>query len=161
MSPIDDRLAALGIALPPPPQPPPGFAFPFSWVRVRGSRVFLSGHGAQAIDGSPQGPFGKVPSTVSLDQAQASARAAVVSMVASLQRELGDLDRIAAWLMVFGHVNADPGFEQTTLVLNPASQLLLDIFGPEVGSHARTALGQAALPVDLPVIIAAEIELHH
>jgi hypothetical protein len=80
-------------------------------------------------------------------------------MLAGLQRALGDLDRITAWLTVNAFVCADPGYPWTTLVANPASELLLEIFGPEVGAHARTAPGVAALPFDLPVIVAGEVEI--
>jgi hypothetical protein len=64
-------------------------------VRVRGNRAYVSGHGALAADGSPLGPFGKVPSHVSLEDAQASARAAVLAILASLKRAVGELDRSA------------------------------------------------------------------
>jgi enamine deaminase RidA (YjgF/YER057c/UK114 family) len=156
---VEQRLEELGLKLPGEAKLPPGFTIPYQWVRVRGTRAFVSGHGAQAIDGSPLGPFGKVPSQVSLEDAQASARAAVLSMLASLKRAVGDLDRVVAWLMIFGHINADPGYPQTTLVANPASELVIDLYGPDAGAHARTAIGMAALPLDLPVIIAAEVEL--
>ena len=80
-------------------------------------------------------------------------------MLASLKRAIGDLDEITAWLMVYGNVNADAGYAETTLVANPASELLLDLYGPDAGAHARTAIGMAALPLDLPVILAAEVEI--
>lgn len=156
---VEQRLNELGLVLPAETQVPPDFTIPFQWVRVRGNRAFVSGHGALAADGSPLGPFGRVPSQVSLEDAQASARAATLAMLASLQRAVGDLDNIAAWLMVYGHVNADPGYPRTTLVANPASELLLDLYGPDAGAHARTAIGISALPLDLPVILAAEVEL--
>ncbi len=126
---------------------------------MRGNRAFASGHGALAADGTPPGPFGRVPSQVTLEAAQQSARAATLAMLASLKRAVGDLDNIAAWLMVYGNVNADPGYAETTLVANPASELLVDLYGPDAGAHARTAIGMTALPLDLPVILAAEVEL--
>ncbi len=138
---------------------PPGLTIPYKWVRIRGNRAFVSGHGALAADGSPMGPFGKVPSQVSLEDAQASARSAMLAMLASLKRAVGDLDRIEAWLMMFGNINADPGYPQTTLVLNPVSELLLDLFGDEAGGHARTAPGVTALPLNLPVVVSAEVEI--
>lgn len=156
---VEQRLKELGLQLPDEVKLPPGITIPYQWVRVRGHRAYVSGHGALAADGSPLGPFGKVPSQVSLEDAQASARSAVLAMLASLKRVIGGLDEIAAWLMVFGNVNADPGYAQTTLVANPASQLLLDLYGPDAGAHARTAIGMTALPLDLPVILAAEVEL--
>jgi enamine deaminase RidA (YjgF/YER057c/UK114 family) len=156
---VEQRLAELGSELPAEATLPPGITIPFQWARVHGTRGFISGHGAQAVDGSPLGPFGKVPSQVSLEEAQASARSATLAMLASLKRAIGDLDRVTAWLMVFGNINSDPGYPQTTLVANPASELLLDLYGPDAGAHARTAIGMAALPLDLPVILAAELEL--
>jgi enamine deaminase RidA (YjgF/YER057c/UK114 family) len=156
---VEERLKELGLDLPAEAKVPPGMTIPFQWVRVRGSRAFVSGHGALAADGSPLGPFGKVPSQVSLEDAQASARAATLAMLASLKRAVGELDKVTAWLMVYGNVNADPGYPQTTLVANPASELLVDLYGADAGAHARTAIGMAALPLDLPVILAAEVEL--
>ncbi len=156
---VEQRLEELGLQLPGEAKLPPGITTPFQWVRVRGNRAYVSGHGALAADGSPLGPFGKVPSQVSLEEAQASGRAAVLAMLASLKRAIGDLDSITAWLMVYGNVNADPGYPQTTLVANPASKLLVDLYGPDAGAHARTAIGMAALPLDLPVIFAAEVEI--
>jgi enamine deaminase RidA (YjgF/YER057c/UK114 family) len=156
---VEERLKELGLDLPAEAKVPPGMTIPFQWVRVRGRRAFVSGHGALAADGSPRGPFGKVPSQVSLEDAQASARAATLAMLGSLKRAIGELDKVAAWLMVYGNVNADPGYPQTTLVANPASELLVDLYGADAGAHARTAIGMAALPLDLPVILAAEVEL--
>lgn len=159
MTSVEARLAARGLVLPPEPTLPAGVTIPFHWVRVRGRRAFISGHGALSPDGQPLGPFGAVPGEVSLEQAQASARAATLSMLASLARVIGDLDTVAAWLTISGFINADPGYPWVTLVMNPASELLLDLYGPEAGAHARTAPGVAALPFNLPVIIAAEVEL--
>ncbi|MDP1818626.1 MAG: RidA family protein [Acidimicrobiales bacterium] len=156
---VEQRLQELGLQLPGEAMLPPGVTTPFKWVRVRGNRAYVSGHGALAADGTPLGPFGKVPSQVSLEEAQASSRSALLAMLASLKRAVGALDNIAAWLMVYGNINADPGYPQTTLVVNPASELLVDLYGPEAGAHARTAIGMAALPLDLPVILAAEVEL--
>jgi enamine deaminase RidA (YjgF/YER057c/UK114 family) len=138
---------------------PPGVEIPFAWVRVRGDRAYVSGHGALQPDGAPAGPFGKVPGPVSLDEAQHSALLATLAMLASLQRALGDLDRITAWLVINGYVSADTGYAQTTAVLNPCSALILDLYGAERGSHARTAIGVAALPLNLPVVLSAEIEI--
>ena len=149
----------MGLRLPDAMKLPPGVKIPFAWVRVRGNRAFVSGHGALQPDGSPAGPFGKVPAEVSLEEAQESARLATLSILSSLKAELGDLDRVAAWLMVNGFVNAEPGFPHTTAVMNPLSDLIVDLYGPEVGAHARTAIGVATVPLNLPVVIAAEVEV--
>jgi enamine deaminase RidA (YjgF/YER057c/UK114 family) len=156
---IDQRLSDLRLALPAEARLPPGVTIPFQWVRVRGTRAFVSGHGALAPDGTPAGPFGRVPSEVPLEGAQKSAKLAALAMLSSLRAAIGDLDRVTAWRVVSGFVNADPGYAQTTLVVNPFSELILDIYGAEKGAHARTAIGVGALPLNLPVIIAAEVEL--
>src|SRR5687767_8525701 len=105
---IETRLDELGLVLPAAPKLPPGVTIPFDWVRVSGARAFVSGHGPLAEDGTPAGPFGKVPSEVSLDEAQHSARLTACAVIAALKEVLGDLDRISAWAMVNGFVNADP-----------------------------------------------------
>jgi hypothetical protein len=156
---IESRLHDLGLRLPAAPRMPPGTVTTFSWVRVAGTRVLVSGHGAQNLDGSPIGPFGRVPDQVSLEEAQVSARAAALSVMSSLREAIGDLDRIEAWLTVTGFVNAEPGYSRTTAVLNAFSEVVLDVFGPVVGAHARTAIGASALPLDLPVVVAAEVQL--
>jgi enamine deaminase RidA (YjgF/YER057c/UK114 family) len=116
----------------------------------------LSGHGALTPDGAPAGPFGRVPSEVSLEDAQQSARLTVLAMFGALRLTLGSLDRVRDWVSLNGFVNADPSYPQTTAVLNPASDLLLEVFG-EHGRHARTAIGVVALPLNLPVIMSAEV----
>jgi enamine deaminase RidA (YjgF/YER057c/UK114 family) len=156
---IERRLDELGLTLPPPAALPPGVEIPFAWVRVRGNRAFVSGHGALAEGGSPAGPFGKVPSEVTLQEAQRSARLATLAVLASLKTALGDLDRVSAWLMVNGYVNAEPGYPQTTAVMNPFSELIIELYGPDKGSHARTAIGVATVPLNLPVVISAEVEI--
>ncbi|PRY50262.1 enamine deaminase RidA (YjgF/YER057c/UK114 family) [Geodermatophilus tzadiensis] len=154
---VHDRLRDLGLPLPASPAMP--VTTSFSWVRVLGNRVLVSGHGAQQPDGAPAGPFGRVPDAVSLEQAQQSARLAALAVIASVEQAVGDLDRIDAWLTVTGFVQAEAGYPKTTAVLNSFSEVVLDVFGPSIGQHARTAIGAAALPLDLPVIVAAELHL--
>jgi enamine deaminase RidA (YjgF/YER057c/UK114 family) len=156
---IEARLAELGLVLPAPLQTPQGVRLPFTNVRVRGNRAFVAGHGPLHADGSLAGPFGKVPTEVTVEQAYQSARLVGLAMLASLKRELDDLDRIAAWLRVFGMVNSTPDFNAHPSVINGCSDLLLEVFGPEAGQHARSAVGLAALPFNIPVEIEAEVEL--
>ena len=80
-------------------------------------------------------------------------------MLSSLRAALGDLDRVTAWLRVFGMVNTAPGFTATPAVINGCSELILRLWGAENGAHARSAVGMAALPFDLPVEIEAEVEI--
>lgn len=156
---IERRISELGFVLPSEAQAPPGFEFSFEWVRVRGNRVFVSGHSPQRPDGSLAGPFGAVPSEVPLDAATDAARDAALAALASVHRAIGDLDRISAWLTVTGMVNADHGFTQTTTAINGFSDLVLQVFGPEIGAHARTAIGVAALPMNNAVVVSAEVEI--
>ncbi len=159
MSLVRNRLAALGLALPPTLQAPAGIQLPFAMVRVVGLRAFVSGHGPQAPDGSLAGPFGKVGAQVTEAQAREAARLTALSILGSLERTLGDLDRIAAWGRVFGMVNSVPGFNRQPAVINGFSELILQVFGPEVGAHARSAVGMFELPFDIPVEIEAEVAL--
>ncbi len=156
---IENHLEQLGLVLPEAFTPPAGLQLPFRWVRVRGNRVYIAGHGPQAQDGSIAGPFGKVGADITIEQAYNAARLTALAILGSLKRELGDLDRVSAWLRVFGMVNAAPGFNRTTAVINGFSDLIVELYGPYVGQHARAAIGVAELPFDMPVEIEAEVEI--
>jgi hypothetical protein len=159
MATIEARLERLGLVLPAPPRPPPGVVLPFRFVRVVSHRALISGHGPQNPDGTFAGPLGKVGRELSLEQGYAAARLTALSMLGSLKRALGDLDRIAAWSRVFGMVNSAPGFTRQPSVINGFSDLILEVFGPEAGAHSRSAVGMAELPFDIPVEIEGEVEL--
>ncbi|MBV9172446.1 MAG: RidA family protein [Chloroflexi bacterium] len=156
---IEARLQELGLVLPQAQQAPPGVRLPFAPVRVRGDRAYVAGHGPLTPEGVVTGPFGKVGCEVTLEQAYASARLTGLAILGDLARALGDLDRITAWLRVFGMVNTEPGFGQEPAVINGFSDLILEVFGPEVGAHARSAVGMADLPFNIPVEIEAEVEI--
>ena len=91
------------------------------------------------------------------EQAYDAARLTALAILASLRHALGDLDRVTGWLRVFGMVNAAPGFTRTPAVINGFSDLILDLWGPDAGQHARSAIGVAELPFSLPVEIEAEV----
>lgn len=156
---VEARLEQLGLVLPEPLETPPGLVLPFSWVRVRGDKAYVSGHGAQNPDGSLAEPFGKVGAEVSVEQAYEAARLTALAVLGNLKRELGDLDRVTAWLRVFGMVNSAPGFRQQPNVINGFSDLILEVYGSEVGDHARSAVGMAELPLGLCVEIEAIVEI--
>jgi hypothetical protein len=156
---IEQRLTALGLRLPPQPKAPSGVVLPFEFVRVVGRRALISGHGPQGLDGSFAQPLGKLGREVSIEQGYVAARLTGLSILGSLQRTIGDLDRISAWVRVFGMVNSAPGFNQQPSVINGFSDLILELFGPEIGAHCRSAVGLAELPWDIPVEIEAEVEL--
>lgn len=155
----EQRLKELGIELPVPLKMPPGVVLPFPWVRTFGRRVLISGHGPTTLDGSMAQPLGKVGAELSLEQGYEAARLTGLATLGSLKRELGSLDKIAAWTRVFGMVNVAPGFNKTPAVINGFTDLIVKVFGPDIGSHARSAVGMAELPSGIPVEIEGEVEL--
>lgn len=156
---IEQRLRDLGIVLPEPLKMPPGVVLPFPWVRVLGTRALISGHGPTNPDGSFAQPLGKVGSDVTPEEAHRAARLTGLAILGSLQRELGSLDRIASWVRVFGMVNSAPGFGSQPAVINGFTDLIIEVFGPSAGAHARSAVGLAELPFNIPVEIEGEVEL--
>lgn len=132
--------------------------FPFPWVRVTGDRVFVSGHGPLTPSGCLAAPLGKVGSDLTLDEGYVAARLTALAMMASLLDAKIDLDRLT-WLRVFGMVNVASTFDNMPAVINGFSDLILDLFGPERGCHARSAVGMAGLPFGIPVEIEAELLL--
>ena len=156
---IEAKLKALGLTLPEQFTPLAGMQLPFSWVRVRGNRAYISGHAPQNPDGSLAQPLGKVGAEVAIEDAYQAARLVALAMLGSLKRELGDLDRVTAWLRVHGMVNSAPGFTRQPTVINGFSDLIIDLFGNEAGQHARSAVGMAELPFGIPVEIEAEVEI--
>jgi hypothetical protein len=152
---IEARLHELQLILPPPPR----VVLPFQFVRILGTRALISGHGPQAADGSFARPLGKLGRDLSVEQGYVAARLTGLSILGSLQRTLGDLDRIVAWGRVFGMVNSAPGFNAQPQVINGFSELILQVFGQERGAHSRSAVGMAELPFDIPVEIEGEVEL--
>jgi enamine deaminase RidA (YjgF/YER057c/UK114 family) len=159
MSDVETKLAALGLQLPAPIKLPSGVTLKFPWVRIHGDRAYVSGHGALEPDGSIARPLGKVGDELTLEQGYHSAKLTALAVLASLKAELGDLDRVEAWLRVFGMVNAGKGFDRFPLVINGFSDLIVDLYGIERGSHARSAVGMAGLPFGLPVEIEAEVAI--
>ena len=157
MAKVEDRLRALGLTLPPALQPPPGVKLPFQFVRIVGQRALISGHGPQNADGSLASPLGKLGRELTVEQGYAAARLTALSILGSLQRALGDLDRISAWTRLFGMVNSAPDFNRQPAVINGCSDLILELFGPEVGAHSRSAVGMAELPFNFPVEIEGEV----
>ena len=155
----DDRIRDLNLILPEPIKLPPNVEMQFSWIRVTANRAFVSGHIALNADGSVSEIIGKVGGEVTIEQGYEAARQTGLAILSSLKRELGTLNKISAWLRVFGMVIVAPGFVQTPLVINGFSDLILDVFGKEIGDHSRSAVGMAELPFGAPVEIEAEVEI--
>ena len=154
---IEQRLRDKGYELPAPMQVPKGLVVPFSWCKVIGNRVTLSGHLPLVSDGSLWPVTGKVGAEVDIEQAYTAARQATLAMLATLKRELGSLGRIENWVRIFGMVNTASGFHQTAPVINGCSDLLIDIFGDRIGSHTRSAVGFAEIPFKCPVELEGEV----
>ena len=156
---VEAKIKQLGLVLPAAIKLPAGVVVPISLVKVRGNMAHVSGHLAQNPDGSLMEPFGRVGAEVTLEQGIEAARVAGLSLLGSLQRALGDLDRIETWISAFGMVNGAPDFYLFPVVINGFSNLIIELFGPEVGSHARSAIGVGGLPFNSPVEIEAVVEL--
>jgi enamine deaminase RidA (YjgF/YER057c/UK114 family) len=153
---IEARLTELGLAL---PQPMNTAALPFDLVRADGDHLYLSGHVPTDMSGAMSKPFGKVGDQVSPEEAYAIAGRIALGLCASIKAHVGELDRIEKWLRVFGMVNAAPGFTKIPAVINGCSDTLLQIFGTNIGAHARSAVGMAELPFNVPVEIEAEVKI--
>lgn len=158
MSKVEDRLAERGLVLPEPLKIPEGMVLPFPEVNIRGDRAVISGQGPLNPDGTLSGPFGKVGIDVTVEEANKLAEMTGLAMIAALNRALGDLDRVTGWVRVFGMVNCAPEFSQQPAVINGFSNLILDVFGPDVGRHARSAVGMGALPMQMAVEIEGEVQ---
>jgi enamine deaminase RidA (YjgF/YER057c/UK114 family) len=143
------RLQALGITLPAVATPAAAYV-PF--VRS-GNLVFISGHIAKK-DGKPW--VGQLGLTMGTEDGQAAARAIAIDLMGTLQAAAGgDLGQVKRIVKVMSLVNSTPTFTEQHLVTNGCSQLLVEVFGPEVGAHARSAFGVAQIPLGACV----EIEL--
>jgi enamine deaminase RidA (YjgF/YER057c/UK114 family) len=144
---IAERMDELGIVLPAVLAPVGNYL----GCVIDGDIVYVGGHGPVAGETVIQG---KVGTELTLEQARDAARMTGLSILATLEAELGDLDRIERIIKVFGMVNCAPGFNQTPAVIDGCSDLLVELFG-DAGRHTRSAVGMAELPFD----IAVEIEL--
>ncbi len=150
---IDARLKALGIELPLASKPIANFV---PCVQT-GRTVFISGQ-ICAWNGELR-YVGKVGREVSADDARAAARLCTLNMLAQAKEFLGDLDRVTRVCMVQGFVNAVPEFTNHPALMNGASDLLVELFGAAIGSHARFALGAGSLPGNVAVEVAAVLEV--
>lgn len=148
------RITELGLSLPPPPKPAANYV---SAVRT-GSLLYLAGHGPLGLDGKPV-LLGKVGRELSLEQGYDAARQTALNCLATIRSELGSLDRVKRIVKVLGMVNAASDFTRTPQVINGFSDLLIDVFGPAIGAHARSAVGMATLPQGIPVEIEVILEI--
>ena len=157
MATVEERLRELGLSLPEVTGPPPGVRISMRMARRSGNLLYLSGNGPLR-DGQPA-YRGKVGREVTLEEAYDAAKLTGLNLLAVIQAELGDLERVAAFVKTLGFVNSAPGFTQQPQVLNGFADLIVDLYGEERGLHARSAVGMAALPFDIPVEIETIVEV--
>lgn len=150
---VEARLAALGYRLP-TVSAPIGAYVPA--VRT-GNLIFLSGQGPFR-EGGGTDHAGKVGADFSVAEAYEIAQQVTLRALAVLKEEIGDLDKIGRIVKLVGWVNSAPGFNQQPQVINGASELLHELFGPR-GQHARSAVGAAELPLNIPVEIEMVVEI--
>jgi len=121
-----------------------------------GQLLFISGKSPQALAG--QVPKGKLGRDYTTEQGYQLARSAGVALLATLQHELGSLDRVAQVVELQGSLNTVPEFEDHARVLDGASDLLVEVFGP-AGMHARSVIGVDSLRMGLPLTLRAVVEI--
>lgn len=145
------RIEELGFTLPDVPAPLAAYV---NCVRS-GNLLFLSG--GLPID-AEQKIIGKVPTVVSAEKAKEGSRIAILNRLAVIRDEIGSLDKVKQIVALNGFVNSEPDFFDHPAVINGASEFLLEVFG-ERGKHSRTALGAAALPLNVAVEINLTVEV--
>jgi enamine deaminase RidA (YjgF/YER057c/UK114 family) len=148
MARIEARLDSLGLRLPAPLTPPGNFQL----VKVHNGLAYIAGHGP--FDGPTPLVQGLVGRDLTVDEAYHAARLTALSMLASLKRELDDLDRVTQWIRAVGYVHCDAGFTQNATVVNGFSDLIVELWG-DAGRHARSAPGQGPSPLNVPLIVDA------
>lgn len=147
------RLTELGITLPPAPQP----GGVYKPLVIAGSLAYLSGHGP-CLDGSTY-VTGRVGADMTLDEGKEAARMVGLSLLATIQKELGSLDRVVRVIKTLALVNSSDDFTQQPQVVNGYSELFAEVFGPDAGVGARSAIATNTLPGNIPVEIEVILEI--
>ena len=147
------KLAELGLQLPPAPEAK-GLYKP---LVIAGNLAYTAGHLPVASDGSITA--GRVGAELDKDAGYEAARRAGLAILATLRKELGTLDRVRRVVKLLGVVNCTDDFDQQPAVLNGCSELLAEVFGPDTGVGARSAIGTNTLPLGVPVQIEAIFEI--
>ena len=146
----EDNLKKRNITLPRPATPIANYV---PAVRV-GNLLFVSGFGP-----GPSTPLGKVGKDLSREEGYQAARATGLNLLATVRATLGSLDKVKRIVKVLGMVNSAPGFTDQPQVINGFSDLMVEVFGETIGKHARSAVGMAELPNNIPVEIEMVLEV--
>ena len=141
----DARLAQLGITLPAPNSPIANYV---GAVQV-GNLLFVSGTGPSKADGSSI--VGQLGKDMDVKQGQEAARLVGINVLAAVKKHVGSLDKVERVVKTLGMVNATADFKDHPKVINGFSDLMVEVFGPEKGKGARSAVGMASLPGGIPV----------
>lgn len=149
---VEEKLAQMGLTL---PSPGPAAGNYIGAVQV-GNLLFVSGHGPRR-EGEPY-MAGKVGRDFTTEQAYEAAKVVMLNCLASVKREIGDLDRVKRIVKLLGMVNCTEDFTEQPKVINGASDLLVELYG-EAGRHARSAVGMQQLPMSIPVEIEMIVEV--
>ena len=156
MGTIETKLKAMGYSLSAP------WKFPKpnrrGCVRV-GNILFISGHTAHE-PGAASTTKGKLGADMTVEQGYATARKAALAILATVKQEVGDLDRVKRIIRLFGMVNCTPDFPDMPGVIDGASDFFYELFGPDAGCHARSAVGMVNLPRGEAIEINGEFEIH-
>jgi len=158
MGKIETKLRKMGLEIPSThPYPKPNRT---AAVQA-GNLLFLSGHGTgrQAMPLNIK-QYGKVGADVTEDEAYLCAKSVALCMLASIKQAVGDLDRIKRVVRLYGMVNCAPDFDRHMVVIDGASDLFYELWGPVYGQHARAAVGIAGLPRGAVLEVMGEFELH-
>tara|TARA_B100000749_G_C18230087_1_gene383857 strand:- start:29 stop:487 length:459 start_codon:yes stop_codon:yes gene_type:complete len=149
---IEKKLIELNITLPNTPKPIANYVP----SKKSGNLIFLSGQGPR----TPDGDFisGKVGVDISVDEAYDAARMVGIQLLSALKSEITDLNNVKQIIKLLGMVNATDSFKDHPNVINGCSDLLVEVFG-EKGKHARSAVGVASLPNQIPVEIEMIVEV--
>jgi enamine deaminase RidA (YjgF/YER057c/UK114 family) len=142
------------ITLPTPPKPMANYV---GAVRT-GNLLYLSGHGPMRTDGKPAFT-GKLGRELTVEQGYQAAREVGLNLLATARASLGSLDKVKRVVKVLGMVNSADGFGDQPKVINGFSDLMVEVFGEAIGKHARSAVGMAGLPVNIPVEIEMILEV--
>jgi YjgF/chorismate_mutase-like, putative endoribonuclease len=156
MGQIETKLNAMGYQLPLP------FTFPKNnrtGCTQAGTILYLSGHGLDLPKLPGVRQTGKFGVDITMDEGYATARAVALTMLATIKAHCGDLDHVKRVLRLFGMCNCTGDFVQPPQVIDGASDLFFELWGPDFGKHARTAVGQVSLPRGMAVEINGEFEL--
>ena len=149
----ESRLAALNLTLPPAPKP----VAVYKPLVIFGNAIYVSGHGPVRADRSLI--TGVVGRDLSLEEGKAAARQVGLAILATLRDQLGSLDRVRRVVKTLGMVNSAPDFLEHPKVINGCSELFAEIWGPDLGVGARSAVGMGPLPGNIPVEIEVILEL--